>query len=202
MPATKALPQFEAFGSYVDPFTAGESALSFWTEYWRAALDTTVWWTERWVQMTTAMIPSAFMPGVAAPLAASTRVTVVRPAASVIDLAQAAAARTSADVADAVAAAVEIVETAAEVPYVAAQDAAEVAKSSILVTPGAAADDLTVLVGIGPKLAAALAERGVTRFAQIAAWTEEDLAVVDKALDLKGRAVRDAWVAQAKRIVG
>jgi len=62
-----------------------------------------------------------------------------------------------------------------------------------------APDDLTRLVGIGPKLAMGLAERGVVSFAQIAAWTEDDLAVVDKALDLKGRAVRDAWVAQAKR---
>jgi predicted flap endonuclease-1-like 5' DNA nuclease len=44
-----------------------------------------------------------------------------------------------------------------------------------------------------------LAERGVVSFSQIAAWTEDDLADIDKALDLKGRAVRDAWVAQAKR---
>jgi len=61
-------------------------------------------------------------------------------------------------------------------------------------------DDLTRLVGIGPKLQVALAERGVTRFAQIAAWTETDLADVDAALSLKGRAVREAWVAQAKRL--
>jgi predicted flap endonuclease-1-like 5' DNA nuclease len=64
----------------------------------------------------------------------------------------------------------------------------------------AAADDLTVMSGIGPKLCAALAERGVTRFAQIAAWTNADLAEVDTALSLKGRAVREAWVAQAKRL--
>ncbi len=60
-------------------------------------------------------------------------------------------------------------------------------------------DDLTLIVGIGPKLAAALAERGVTRFAQLAAWRAQDLADVDSALNLKGRAVRDAWVAQARR---
>ncbi|MBA3810586.1 MAG: hypothetical protein H0X27_02870 [Caulobacteraceae bacterium] len=61
-------------------------------------------------------------------------------------------------------------------------------------------DDLTRLVGIGPKLAEALAARGVTNFAHLAAWTAEDLANVDSALSLKGRAVRDAWVAQAKRL--
>ena len=60
-------------------------------------------------------------------------------------------------------------------------------------------DDLTRLVGVGPKLAVALAERGVTSFAQIAAWTADDLAEFDHALSLKGRAVRDAWVAQARR---
>lgn len=67
-------------------------------------------------------------------------------------------------------------------------------------SPARAADDLTRLTGVGPKLSVALAERGVTRFAQIAAWTEKDLAEVDQALSLKGRAVREAWVAQAKRL--
>jgi predicted flap endonuclease-1-like 5' DNA nuclease len=63
-----------------------------------------------------------------------------------------------------------------------------------------AADDLTRMTGIGPKLSVALAELGVTRFAQIASWTAEDLARMDTALSLKGRAVREAWVAQAKRL--
>lgn len=62
------------------------------------------------------------------------------------------------------------------------------------------ADDLTLLVGIGPKLASSLAELGVTRFAQIAAWGAEELTDFDAKLSLKGRAERDAWVAQAKRL--
>ncbi|MBU4434926.1 MAG: hypothetical protein KKC14_10985 [Alphaproteobacteria bacterium] len=62
-------------------------------------------------------------------------------------------------------------------------------------------DDLTRVVGIGPKLAASLGELGVTRFSQIAAWTAEDLQSIDQLLGLKGRADRDAWVAQAKRFV-
>lgn len=61
-------------------------------------------------------------------------------------------------------------------------------------------DDLTVLTGIGPKLAAALAERGVTRFAQIAAWSEDDIARFDKDLKLMGRIGREAWIAQARRL--
>ncbi|MCK5910409.1 MAG: hypothetical protein KAG62_10715 [Caulobacter sp.] len=63
----------------------------------------------------------------------------------------------------------------------------------------AAGDDLTRLVGVGPKLAASLAELGVTTFSQIAAWTPEELADIDLKLGLKGRAERDAWIAQAKR---
>lgn len=63
-------------------------------------------------------------------------------------------------------------------------------------------DDLTVLTGIGPKLAASLAERGVTRFAQIAAWTDEDVAALDKDMKLMGRIGREAWVAQARRLAG
>ncbi len=82
---------------------------------------------------------------------------------------------------------------------------APVAETPVVEAPAAleptpaAPDDLTRIAGIGPKLAAALAERGVTRFADLATWGESELAEVDKALSLKGRAVRDAWVAQARR---
>jgi predicted flap endonuclease-1-like 5' DNA nuclease len=61
-------------------------------------------------------------------------------------------------------------------------------------------DDLTVLVGIGPKLSASLAERGLTRYAHIAALTPKKIATLDKQMKLMGRIERDAWVAQAKRL--
>jgi predicted flap endonuclease-1-like 5' DNA nuclease len=80
----------------------------------------------------------------------------------------------------------------AQIAEAAAEPAVEAAKP--------AADDLTLLVGIGPKLAASLADLGVTRFEQIAGWGPEDLADFDAKLSLKGRAERDAWVAQAKRL--
>jgi len=189
MPATKALPQFEAFGAYVDPFGASKTVLSLWLESWRTAAKTSAWWTERWLETVQVFTP-----------AASTPVAILepRPIAAIIDLAQAAAARTVADLGDASASAVEIVETTAETATSVAEDVVSVAEHAAIVAADIP-DDLTRMVGIGPKLTLALAERGVTRFAQIAAWTEADLAEVDKALDLKGRAVRDAWVAQAKR---
>ena len=81
-------------------------------------------------------------------------------------------------------------------------DAVDVVAEAPLAAVAAEIDDLTRLVGIGPKLAASLSELGVTRFSQIAAWTAEDLKSIDELLNLKGRADRDAWIAQAKRLVG
>ena len=63
-------------------------------------------------------------------------------------------------------------------------------------------DDLTQLTGIGPKLAAALAARGIRTFAQLADWTEEQAQAFDAELSLKGRVARDAWIAQARRLAG
>lgn len=61
------------------------------------------------------------------------------------------------------------------------------------------ADDLLRLKGVGPKLKALLIELGVTRYAEIAAWSESDIAAIDARLgNFKGRPVRDQWVDQAK----
>ena len=186
MPATRALPQFEAFAPYVDPFGARQKAVSFWMSSWRAGLDTAVWWTERWFDAVSAYAPTAAK-------------VPPRPLAAIIDLAEVAAARTAAEMTEVVSTSVEIAETVVDTSVSVAEDAASVAvhaAKAVADTP----DDLTRLVGIGPKLSVALAERGVTRFAQIALWGEAELAEIDKALDLKGRAVRDAWIAQAKRL--
>ncbi len=75
----------------------------------------------------------------------------------------------------------------------------EEAAAVLEAAPELVADDLTRVVGIGPKLAASLSELGVVSFNQIAAWTPEELATIDQQLNLKGRAERDAWIAQAKR---
>ncbi|MCW2338923.1 putative flap endonuclease-1-like 5' DNA nuclease [Sphingobium sp. B2D3A] len=61
-----------------------------------------------------------------------------------------------------------------------------------------APDNLRLLKGVGPKLAALLTELGITRFDQIAAWNVADIATVDANLGtFKGRIVRDNWVEQA-----
>jgi predicted flap endonuclease-1-like 5' DNA nuclease len=60
-------------------------------------------------------------------------------------------------------------------------------------------DDLTRIKGLGPKLAATLASLGVTRFEQIAAWSDADIERIDAQLGrFQGRIARDNWVEQAR----
>jgi predicted flap endonuclease-1-like 5' DNA nuclease len=64
-------------------------------------------------------------------------------------------------------------------------------------------DDLTRIKGLGPKIAAALRALGVSRYAQIAAWTDEDVTKIDAQLGaFAGRATRDNWIEQARLLAG
>jgi large subunit ribosomal protein L21 len=63
------------------------------------------------------------------------------------------------------------------------------------------ADDLSKLTGVGPVLVKKLVEAGISSFAQIAAWSADDVATVDEKLNLKGRIERDDWIAQAKEFI-
>lgn len=68
--------------------------------------------------------------------------------------------------------------------------------------PTALAGDITQLKGLGPKLAATLADLGITRVDQIAAMTPADLADLDARLGaFKGRPTRDRWAEQAALLV-
>ncbi len=61
------------------------------------------------------------------------------------------------------------------------------------------ADDLKLILGIGPRLEALCNSLGFYHFDQIANWTEGEIAWVDANLEgFKGRVTRDRWVAQAK----
>ncbi|MEE3071762.1 MAG: 50S ribosomal protein L21 [Pseudomonadota bacterium] len=64
----------------------------------------------------------------------------------------------------------------------------------------AGADDLKALSGVGPALEKKLLEAGITSFAQIAAWTDADIAEMDEKLSFKGRIQREGWVEQAKEL--
>jgi large subunit ribosomal protein L21 len=76
------------------------------------------------------------------------------------------------------------------------------AKAKAAPAPAAAAgsDDLKKLSGVGPALEKKLHAAGVTTFAQIAAWTDADVAAIDEQLSFKGRIEREGWIAQAKEL--
>jgi predicted flap endonuclease-1-like 5' DNA nuclease len=158
-----------------------------------ASVGVTWWWMTRWTKAVNleAMTPFKL---------ASPALTVVKPAPSP----EAAAEASPEPVLETAAAALAAetppsAELKATAPAVKAEPVKRAAAPKAVPAPPAIPDDLTRLVGIGPKLADALAARGVTRFSQIAAWTAADLAKVDADLKLLGRAARDAWVAQARR---
>jgi NADH-quinone oxidoreductase subunit E len=75
-------------------------------------------------------------------------------------------------------------------------------KPELLTAPRAGkGDDLKLIWGVGPKLEKMLNDMGVWHFDQIAAWTRPELKWVDARLEgFKGRAERDEWVDQSKKL--
>ncbi len=86
-----------------------------------------------------------------------------------------------------------------EVIAVAAADEVAAAPAPAAVPPPGAADDLSLIKGVGPKLVTLLSQLGVTQFAQIAAWDEADIDRIDMQLGtFAGRIRRDSWVEQCR----
>ncbi|WP_421724831.1 50S ribosomal protein L21 [Bauldia sp.] len=77
----------------------------------------------------------------------------------------------------------------------------EAAPEAAPVEADTSGDDLKKLSGVGPVLEKKLHGLGVTSFDQIAAWTDEDIARIDEALDFKGRIEREDWIGQAKQFI-
>jgi len=94
----------------------------------------------------------------------------------------------------------KIATAAATAPKAAtAKGAAPKAKAAPAAASGEG-DDLTQLSGVGPALLKKLNAAGITTFAQIAAWTEADVAEFDEKLSFNGRIEREGWIAQAKEL--
>ena len=76
-----------------------------------------------------------------------------------------------------------------------------VKKPQVLYTDGATdgePDDLKKIKGIGPKFEKDLNGKGVYYFRQIAAWSKDDVKMIDEIIDsFPGRIERDEWVKQA-----
>lgn len=86
-------------------------------------------------------------------------------------------------------------------PAASAPAVAEAKPELLTAARGGKGDDLGLIWGVGPKLAKMLNEMGVWHFDQIANWKAEELAWVDARLTgFKGRATRDDWISQAKKL--
>lgn len=61
-------------------------------------------------------------------------------------------------------------------------------------------DDLTLITGLSPEIAAELQGRGIYRFDQISRWTGSVVDAVNRAIPSANRIAEDQWIAQAKRL--
>ena len=74
-------------------------------------------------------------------------------------------------------------------------------RPELLAKPRGKADDLKLIWGVGPALEKLLNKIGVWHFEQVASWSAKELAWVDEKLEgFKGRAKRDEWIKQAKKL--
>ena len=82
----------------------------------------------------------------------------------------------------------------------AASGAAGMSSAGSATTAPEGGENLKALSGVGPALEKKLHAAGVTSLAQIAAWTEADVADMDEKLSFKGRIEREGWIDQAKEL--
>jgi NADH-quinone oxidoreductase subunit E len=66
---------------------------------------------------------------------------------------------------------------------------------------GGKGDDLKLIWGVGKQLEKMLNRMGIWHFNQMASWSAKELSWVDERLEgFKGRAKRDKWISQARRL--
>ena len=63
-------------------------------------------------------------------------------------------------------------------------------------------EDLTLIKGVGPKMAEKLYEQGIKNFNQLATMNKTVAEQLDEALKAQGRILRDDWIGQAKKLRG
>jgi predicted flap endonuclease-1-like 5' DNA nuclease len=211
------LPEIPKIDPERGPHLLAGAASPLWLMFGGAAMAgaTWWWWSARWreaINVEALMAPGLALKAIPEPVIDLAPEPVIDPVTEAPVLAPVAleapepattAATAVVEVAaEAVQETLDATETVVSETTETVKAVAEPVTEAAVETAKIVADDLTVVVGIGPKLAASLAELGVTRFAELAAWGPAELADFDAKLNLKGRAERDAWVAQAKRLAG
>jgi predicted flap endonuclease-1-like 5' DNA nuclease len=154
------------------------------------------WWMTRWTRATNLEA----MAGAARAQVSAVEALVERESEAAVQAVS--AAESLLEAASVIEPKIEIIAEEVETEVERASDTAAETSKAAAERASEAVDDLTQLTGIGPKLAAALAARGIRTFAQLADWTEEQAQAFDSELSLKGRVARDAWIAQARRLAG
>lgn len=153
--------------------------------------------TENWLLALIALLAAVLVAWYIFHAARRTRITGDR--RDVLDEGAAPAARNQALIDTAPAAARDIpLPPATPAGLAGAGEAVSAAVEQAQVPHDDSADDLARIKGVGPKLVALLHDLGITRFAQIAAWSEADIDRIDLQLGrFQGRIRRDNWVEQA-----
>ncbi|MBO0663243.1 50S ribosomal protein L21 [Jiella sp. MQZ9-1] len=80
-----------------------------------------------------------------------------------------------------------------------ADTAVESAETPMFTTPAGAADKLTKIKGIGPVAEKQLNAQGITTFAQIAGFTDDEIAKIDAAMPFSAAQITE-WREQAKAL--
>ncbi|MBL4725192.1 MAG: 30S ribosomal protein S2, partial [Rhizobiaceae bacterium] len=91
-----------------------------------------------------------------------------------------------------------VVEEAPAAPAAKEEAAPAEDNSPLFARPDGDPDDLKKISGVGPVLEGKLHDLGITKYAQVAAFSVEDIARIDERLAFKGRIDRDGWLDQAK----
>jgi large subunit ribosomal protein L19 len=80
-------------------------------------------------------------------------------------------------------------------------DDTKTAPVAVAAKAAVAADDVSLIAGVGPKIKDQLHAEGITTLAQIAEMSDEAIFALDEKLGLKGKSKREEWVTQAKELV-
>jgi large subunit ribosomal protein L19 len=90
---------------------------------------------------------------------------------------------------------------AARAAQVKAAAEAKKAGGPLFVKPKGEPDDLTRIEGVDTEMAARLNKMGVTKFEQIANFSDEDIAKLDDALSLDGAIETGDWIGQCRTLI-
>lgn len=123
----------------------------------------------------------------------------VQPAATQAAVAQDAPVAKAVPDAEVVGGPLPVAQSGSEAPVEDRADDAD--RPQLLDAPrGGKSDDLTAIAGIGKAVQAMLNDLGIFHYDQIAGWTQEESAWIERAIGFPRRVERENWIAQATKL--